>query len=300
MRRKSDRALRAMVAAATLAVTTLESSTARAQDTTVHELKYDFAVDMAVIAGSAGLVLASEYFSAVKPSSCRWCDRRDGVDSLNSVDRWARRSLLWSDPRKAGFASGVTAFLLEPAAATLEMIAASANENAQRAFPVDFLIIAESVAVSTVLNQATKIIVARERPFVHHMNDEERTKTALPSDNNVSFYSGHTSLSFTLAAAAGTVATLRGYRLMPLVWATLMPLAAATGYLRIAADKHYFTDVMTGMVIGTAVGVVLPLLFHGRDGDELVPNGTGTGTGPGTAQLPVRATPQMITISGGF
>ena len=300
MRRTSARALRAVVTAATVAVTTLESSSARAEDTTVHELKYDFPLDMAVIGGSAGLVLASEYFRAVKPSSCRWCDRNLGADSLNGVDRWARRSFLWSNPRDAGFTSGVTAFLLEPAAATLEMIAASANDKAQRAFPVDFLIIGEAVAVSTLLNQTTKIILARERPFVHHMNDEERTKTALPSDNNVSFYSGHTAMSFTLAAAAGTVATLRGYRLMPLVWATLMPLAAATGYLRIAADKHYFTDVMTGMVIGTAVGVVLPLLFHGRQGDDFVPNGTGTGSGPGTAQLPVRSAPQMITIGGGF
>lgn len=290
-----------MVTAAILGVASVTSSTSRAEDSTAHELKYDFALDMAVIGSSAGLVLASEYFRFVKPQQCRWCDRGDGADTLNGLDRWARRSFLWKDPRQAQFDSGVTAFLLEPAAATLEMIAASAHDNAQRAFPVDFLIIGEAVAVSTLLNQTTKIILARERPFVHHMPDEERPKTALPSDNNVSFYSGHTAMSFTLAAAAGTVATLRGYRLMPLVWSTLMPLAAATGYLRIAADKHYFTDVLSGMIIGTAVGVVLPLVFHGRQGDEFVPNGTGTGSGPGTAQAqPLRAAPQMITIGGGF
>jgi membrane-associated phospholipid phosphatase len=301
MRRKSDRAARAMVTAAILAVASLTPSESRAEDSTAHELRYDFALDMAVIGGSAGLVLASEYFKAVKPQSCRWCDRSGGgEDSLNGLDRWARRSLLWKDPRQAQFDSGVTAFLLEPAAATLEMIAASANDRAARAFPVDFLIIGEAVAVSTLLNQTAKIILARERPFVHHMPAEERARTALPSDNNVSFYSGHTAMSFTLAAAAGTVATLRGYRLMPLVWSTLMPLAAATGYLRIAADKHYFTDVLTGMVIGTAVGVVLPLVFHGRQGDDFVPNGLGTGNGPGTAQVPLRSAPQMITIGGGF
>ena len=36
----------------------------------------------------------------------------------------------------------------------------------------------------------------------------------------------------------------------------------ATGYLRIASDRHYFTDVMAGAVVGTAVGVGVPFLFH--------------------------------------
>ena len=188
--------------------------------------------------------------------------------------------------------SSVAAFTLPPA--FLEAIGS--------AFPVDFLIISEAVAVSTLLNQTTKIIMARERPFVHAMPAEERLKTALPSDNNVSFYSGHTALSFTLAAAAGTVATLRDYRLMPMVWGTLMPLAFANGYLRIAADRHYFTDVVTGAIIGSAVGVLLPLLFHGRRGDDLVPNGTGTADGvtPGSSPAPLRTTPSMVTLGGGF
>lgn len=283
-----------------LALVALTPSASQAQDSTAHELRYDLPTDLAVIGGSVALVLASEYFKIIKPQRCRWCSRDSEVDSLNSVDRWARREFLWKDPRAAQFDSGVTAFLLEPAAATFEMIAASTADNAGRAFPVDLLLISEAIAVSTLLNQTTKIVLARERPFVHYLPDEDRKKTALPSDNNVSFYSGHTALGFTLAAAAGTIATLRGYRLMPLVWSTLMPLAAATGYLRIAADKHYFTDVVTGAVIGTAVGVLLPVLFHGRDGDDLVPNGTGTASGTGISPTPLRATPAMVTIGGGF
>lgn len=277
-------------------------SVARAQDTTAHELHYNLPIDAAVIGGSVALVLASEYFSGIKPDRCRWCDRNGNVDTLNGLDRWARNSFVWKNERSAQFTSGVTAFLLEPAAVTFEMIAASTADNAGRAFPVDFLIISEAVAVSTLLNQTTKIIMARERPFVHAMPAEERLKTALPSDNNVSFYSGHTALSFTLATAAGTVAALRDYRLMPLVWGTLMPLAFANGYLRIAADRHYFTDVMTGAIIGSAVGVLLPLFFHGRQGDDRVPNGTGTADGmtPGSSPAPLRTTPAMVTLGGGF
>ena len=299
MRPEGDRALRAVVSSAMLAFVALMPSESRAQDSTAHELRYDLPLDMAVIGGSVALVLASEYFKIIKPQQCRWCARDGQEDSLNSLDRWARTTFRWKDPRAAQFGSGVTAFLLEPAAATFEMIAASTADNAGRAFPVDFLIISEAIAVSTLLNQTTKIILARERPFVHFLPEEDRLKTALFLDNNVSFYSGHTALAFTLATAAGTVATLRGYRLMPLVWSTLMPLAAVTGYLRIAADKHYFTDVAVGAVIGSAVGVLLPALFHGRDGDALVPNGTGTST-IGSSPSPIRATPGMVTIGGGF
>lgn len=293
--------MRALVAGTVLAVATTATSPARAEDSTAHELRYNLTYDIAVIAGSFALVLGTEYFRAIKPKTCRWCDRDDGQDHLNGLDRWARNSFRWKEPRDAQFDSGVISFLIQPAAATLEMIAVSTNDDAGRAFPVDFLIISEAVAVSTLLNQTTKIILARERPFVHAMSDDDRKKTALPSDNNVSFYSGHTALGFTLASAAGTVASLRGYSLAPLVWGTLMPLAAAGGYLRIAADKHYFVDVMTGALIGTAVGVLLPVLFHGHDGDNFVPNGTGTSTNTNVSGSPLRlATPQTVTLSGGF
>ena len=34
------------------------------------------------------------------------------------------------------------------------------------------------------------------------------------------------------------------------------------GYLRIAADKHYLSDVTVGAVLGTLIGAGIPLLFH--------------------------------------
>jgi membrane-associated phospholipid phosphatase len=80
---------------------------------------------------------------------------------------------------------------------------------------------------------------------------------------------------------------MRGYRLAPLVWGVGMPLAAATGYLRIAADKHYLTDVVVGALFGAAVGVALPLLAHGRQD-------ASTGT-TGTASAPV-----MVAVAGVF
>ncbi|MBU1241038.1 phosphatase PAP2 family protein, partial [Myxococcota bacterium] len=43
-------------------------------------------------------------------------------------------------------------------------------------------------------------------------------------------------------------------------------LAAAVAYLRIAGDKHYFSDVLTGAAIGTVMGVLVPLLHKKQSG----------------------------------
>lgn len=83
-------------------------------------------------------------------------------------------------------------------------------------------------------------------------------------ERNLSFFSGHSSLAFSLAVSSGTVASLRGYRWAPLVWAVGLPVAAFTAYSRVAADAHYLSDVVVGSVMGALVGGGIPLLFHGR------------------------------------
>ena len=111
-------------------------------------------------------------------------------------------------------------------------------------------------------------------PFVHFLPrapNAIRALTDSPSDDNTSFFSGHTTLGFALATSAGTVTTLRGYRLAPLVWGAGLTMATTIGYLRIASDKHYFSDVMTAAVVGSVIGVGVPLLFHGASSTEAAP-----------------------------
>ena len=79
---------------------------------------------------------------------------------------------------------------------------------------------------------------------------------------NYSFFSGHTGSAFALATSTGAVASIRGYRGAPWVWGVGLSLAAATGYLRIASDSHYFSDVLVGAAVGTAVGWLVPHLLH--------------------------------------
>jgi len=244
--------MRARAAAALVA-----ASLAAAARAELPPLRHDARVDGALTAGAAVFWLSTELAKGkLAPSSCRWCGE-------NRLDAGARNLLVWGYGDHAARASDVTAFGLLPAAlAAHQLLAARAAGDAKEGL-VDLLIVAEAAALSLDLNQVVKLSAGRQRPFVHHGNwrDPDRRPDA---DDNLSFYSGHSTLAFSLAAAAGTVSDLRGYESAPWVWGAGMTIAAAVGYLRIAADKHYLTDVLTGAALGTAAGVALPRLLHGR------------------------------------
>jgi membrane-associated phospholipid phosphatase len=280
-------------------VIVLAAPEAAAEKPEVASLRYDTRVDVAVTSmGATWLIMSELLKSRLVPEKCRWCYRtEDGKDLLNPYDGWVRHRLIWQDTRAADVASSVLVFALEPASA-LGLTALAANhDQAINGFPLDALIIAEATVVAGVLNQVTKFGFARERPFVHFLPrapNVVRELTDSPSDDNLSFFSGHTTLAFVIATSSGTVATLRGYRLAPLVWGAGLTMAASTGYLRIAADKHYFSDVMVAAVIGSIVGVGVPLLFHSK----MPADGPTAGT---TAQALAAPPPHpAFSVSGKF
>jgi membrane-associated phospholipid phosphatase len=129
---------------------------------------------------------------------------------------------------------------------------------------VDLLIVAEAATLAANLNQLVKYTVGRQRPFVHYRNYPEPDRAPDP-DDNVSFYSGHASLTFSLATAAGTVSSMRGYKSAPWVWGIGLGLASTVAYLRVAGDKHYLTDVLVGAAAGSALGIAIPRWLHGRE-----------------------------------
>jgi membrane-associated phospholipid phosphatase len=165
---------------------------------------------------------------------------------------------------------------------------AATNEQAERKVGPDLLIVLESMAISGMLNQLTKFSVGRERPFAHYREIGDTPMGKVSRDENLSFYSGHAAQTFTIAASTSTVAFLRGYELAPVIALATAPVAAITGYLRIAADRHYFSDVIVGALVGSAVGILVPVLFHPRR-DEAPP---APGTSPSSTQ--------MFTIGGSF
>jgi len=281
------------------AATALVLLASRTGATEPRELRHDTRVDLAVTATGATWLLLSELLKgSLVPEKCRWCYRADdGGDLLNPYDGWVRHRLLWSDTRAAHIASTVGLGILEPATQLGLTLLAANQAGSAKSFPLDALLITEATVVAGVLNQIAKFGFARERPFVHYLPRAPtaiRELTASPSDDNLSFFSGHTTIAFAIATSSATIATMRGYKLAPLIWGTGLAFGTSIGYLRIAADKHYFSDVMTGAIVGSIVGVGIPLLFHSPKGGGAAANASAQGlSSPGSRTA-------AVSISGTF
>jgi len=234
------------------------------------------------VLGATGWIGSELGKPSLVPTQCRWCDRTtDGKDTVPGIDESVRNGLKWSDIKTPATISDVVGFAGLPLLLLGGLAVTSVHEGAAKKIPEDFLVTIEAVMLAADLNQLVKFSFARERPFVHALPDSQKSSTAAPADNDLSFYSGHTTLAFSLATSAATVATLRGYRWAPVLWAVGLPMAAFVGYLRIAADKHYFTDVMAGALLGSAFGIAIPMLHRVRASPgsgvtmQVVPMGTG-------------------------
>jgi membrane-associated phospholipid phosphatase len=234
---------------------------------TAQELRYSPSADLAVTVGGAAAWAISERLRAhLVPTDCRWCDRdSSGSDTLNGLDR-AMRELRWGRHNAADTLSDLTAFFVTPLAAAGSLTWASAHDDRMGDFGGNMLVVAEAGVIAADINQLVKFLAVRERPDAHAraLSDDTIVRVHYV-DDNLSFYSGHTTEAVALAVAGGTVASLRGYRWAPLVWGSALPPALVTGYLRIAADRHYFTDVLAGAIGGAATGFLMPYLFHRPD-----------------------------------
>ncbi|MDI3287619.1 phosphatase PAP2 family protein [Polyangium sp. 15x6] len=218
-------------------------------------MQVNLPIDLTVTAvGGAAWITTEVLKSKIAPASCRWC-------SPPGIDDSIARAVHWSNTKTAARISDVGLYGLAPLAAFgFDAAVVYATGGTLAEWGKDALVILESMVVAADLTQIVKFSVGRERPLLEYgsVDPDERDSR----DNNLSFFSGHTSFTFSAAVASGTVATLKGYRAAPWIWATGLTIATATGYFRMAADKHYFTDVMIGAIVGSAVGFVVPWLHR--------------------------------------
>lgn len=201
--------------------------------------------------------------------ACRWC-------GPVLFDDAARDGLRWDDTRLARTLSNVTGYYSSPIFALGGIgLAAALDGHGTSHWLDDGLIVAETAAITGVATFLVKAAFARERPFVHHADGVDPAG----QDNNQSFFSGHSSLSMSLAVSAGTVASMRGYRWAPALYAGGIGISLSAGYFRIAGDKHWTTDVVTGWLVGAAAGYLVPRLLHKRGTTEVVPLTSGSTVG---------------------
>lgn len=231
---------------------------------TSNELRYSLAIDLPVTVAAAAWLITSELEKQdLVPRACVICEiGKGGSDHLNGFDAAFRSAFVRRDITAADTTSNVIGYGLAPASAVaLFALAAQRDDGSLQNTPVDLLLTAEATLLSMDVNQLVKLVVPRERPYLHFADATAR-QSPQSAESRVSFYSLHTSATFALAVSAGTVAELRGYSIAPLIFGSGLLLGATTGYMQMAADRHYMSDVLVGAAMGSLIGFVVPFTFH--------------------------------------
>jgi len=152
---------------------------------------------------------------------------------------------------------------------------------------------AQALFLASTITITLQKAVARERPFVQECTGNPALKDCSGGGYNQSFPSGHTSAAFAAVALEcfhhgylDTSHTGWGAAVCPLTVVT----AIGTGILRIAADRHWATDVLAGAAIGGLVGYAVPALhLLGEDKQQ------------GAVLMPtISASTMGVTLAGRF
>ncbi|CAN5725807.1 hypothetical protein BH11MYX2_BH11MYX2_27620 [soil metagenome] len=208
-----------------------------------------FHLSLTVGLGLGFLVSETVAKDALAPNECRWC-------SPPGFDRSIRDSLVWNNPDRAATLSNIDAYVVSPLVG-LGLLYLSDKDASWTRLVDDGLPILETVAISQAITQAVKFSVGRARPYVRLGGGGTGN-----ADENLSFWSGHSALAFGITTSAGLVAHWRHYWTEPYIWAAGISLSLSTEYLRIGADKHYFSDVLVGGLVGVGSGLLIPRLMR--------------------------------------
>ena len=184
--------------------------------------------------GALGIGVSEYYKADLVPQEARW-------KAPPAVDSSVRNGLVWSNTKLAATMSDIMLFGVVPA------IAFSAPLATRQDYSRALVTIGEAAVVTGVITQIAKFSVARGRPFAYYSNDYSSP------DSKLSFFSGHTSYSFAVSLSAAMLLSDSLPKYSTVIYAIALFIAAVPGYLRIAADKHYFTDVLTGALVGSGV-----------------------------------------------
>lgn len=188
---------------------------------------------------------------------CWWCDS-------NGLDDSVRRLLRATDPRAPAFISHALSMGAIPVMSVIGLVGpAYLDQKLERGLQ-DGWILANTFILTTAVGDLVKHLVARERPSFHNRVEHETEFARWPTQRNKSYFSLDTAWAFAIASSAATLAYARGYSTAPYVAAGGGFMALGAGTLRIVGDAHWATDVISGALIGTGIGIALPLLVHAR------------------------------------
>jgi membrane-associated phospholipid phosphatase len=136
------------------------------------------------------------------------------------------------------------------------------------------LIYGEAHAANLFITVTTKLAARRPRPYTHSPDPRIQEFADLEGgDAYVSFFSGHSSASFTAATAGSLLFAARSDDLYArhTLWGLDFLMAGITAQLRVRGGRHYRTDIWTGGAVGIGVGLLVPWL-HDLDFSRVRPS----------------------------
>ena len=252
------------------------------QATPEDRVSINLPVDLALVGvgllGTLGTELAKK---SLAPENCVVCNGPDNSGlgdgsqgDLNGVDAYFHDQLTGAlfSRKTADTISNVWVAGLVPIYAIGGSFAFTGPHASNGAGLRNSLLVVESAFLSLTVIQSAKFFIARKRPFVRygHGTDGEdpdtgKTYDVNDKDSHISFPSGHTALATSLSVSLAMLATLEDSKAAPYLWAGAGVASVGAATLRMMAEKHYFTDVAVGALVGTGVGVLVPYL-HRRGG----------------------------------
>ena len=124
----------------------------------------------------------------------------------------------------------------------------------------DLVVVAETQLIASAFASLTSAAVRRPRPYMY--SEAAPLADRQQADGALSFFSGHTTNAF--AASLVLYSTLkRRHPDSPAAYFALggtVAAASVVGAGRILAGNHFPTDVLTGALVGSSMGILVPAL----------------------------------------
>jgi membrane-associated phospholipid phosphatase len=219
-----------------------------------------------VAAGALGAATIAVQFGVPNPSAPKW--------SSTGFDDWVRGWLRIPGEDGRNAAALTSDFFVYTLAAApfinAFFVAGWEHERMDVAWKLAALD-AETLLTVTFVTLSLQKLTARERPFVKECQINPSLSECSIGGKYASFPSAHTSVVFAAVALEcfhhgflDTTHTGWGGAVCPVT----IVVATGTAVLRIAADRHWATDVITGALLGGGLGYAIPALHLAFAGNK--------------------------------
>lgn len=187
------------------------------------------------------------------------------IYNVNSFDR----PVIFNDPNGYAHAQEVSDFFLNFSIVSPVILALDKRVRKDWVNIGSMFLVAH--AVDNAIYFGAVLAVDRARPLTYNTDYPIELRTGDAKNN--SFFSGHVSFSATSTFFAAKVYTdlhgIKGWKRLLIYTGAAVP-PSLVGYYRMKAGKHFRTDVLLGLTIGAASGILIPEFHRVKNKDSRV------------------------------